>query len=47
MPRQVFEASSDISFAANAPLAEVNWDTVYASGPNGYSDYLAYALTAH
>jgi N-ethylmaleimide reductase len=24
-----------------APLAEVDWDTVYASGPEGYSDYPA------
>jgi N-ethylmaleimide reductase len=26
-------------FATNAPLAEVDWNTVYASGPRGYSDY--------
>jgi N-ethylmaleimide reductase len=26
-------------FKANAPLAEVDWDTVYGSGPRGYSDY--------
>jgi N-ethylmaleimide reductase len=26
-------------FAAGAPLAEVGWDTVYASGPEGYIDY--------
>ncbi len=26
-------------FAENAPLAEVDWETVYASGPQGYSDY--------
>jgi N-ethylmaleimide reductase len=26
-------------FADNAPLAEVDWETVYASGPQGYSDY--------
>jgi N-ethylmaleimide reductase len=24
-----------------APLAEIDWDTVYASGPQGYSDYPA------
>ena len=30
-------------FSANAPLAEVDWSTVYASGPQGYSDYPAYA----
>ena len=24
-----------------APLAEIDWDTVYASGPHGYSDYPA------
>jgi predicted SnoaL-like aldol condensation-catalyzing enzyme len=26
-------------FAENAPLAEVDWETVHASGPHGYSDY--------
>ena len=26
-------------FATGAPLAEVDWTTVYASGPRGYSDY--------
>ena len=26
-------------FAARAPLADVRWDTVYASGPEGYIDY--------
>ena len=26
-------------FAEDAPLAEINWDTVYASGSYGYSDY--------
>jgi N-ethylmaleimide reductase len=25
--------------ATNAPLAEVDWETVYAAGPRGYSDY--------
>jgi N-ethylmaleimide reductase len=29
-------------FAENAPLAEVDWETVYASGPHGYSDYTTY-----
>jgi N-ethylmaleimide reductase len=29
-------------FAADAPLAEVDWETVYGSGPHGYSDYPAY-----
>ena len=29
-------------FADNAPLAEVDWETVYASGPHGYSDYPTY-----
>src|ERR1700739_3821694 len=29
-------------FAGNAPLAEVDWETVYASGPRGYSDYPTY-----
>jgi len=28
--------------AENAPLAEVDWETVYASGPRGYSDYPSY-----
>ena len=27
--------------ATGAPLAEVDWTTVYASGPRGYSDYPA------
>jgi hypothetical protein len=26
-------------FAENAPLAEIDWETVYASVPHGYSDY--------
>ena len=25
----------------DAPLAEVGWETVYGSGPRGYSDYPA------
>jgi N-ethylmaleimide reductase len=29
-------------FAENAPLAEGDWETVYASGPRGYSDYPTY-----
>jgi N-ethylmaleimide reductase len=29
-------------FAENAPLAEVDWETVYASGSHGYSDYPTY-----
>jgi N-ethylmaleimide reductase len=29
-------------FTEGAPLAEVDWETVYASGPHGYSDYPAY-----
>jgi N-ethylmaleimide reductase len=29
-------------FLANAPLNEVNWPTVYASGPEGYIDYPAH-----
>jgi N-ethylmaleimide reductase len=28
-------------FARGLPLAEINWDTVYTSGPGGYSDYPA------
>ena len=35
-------------FAENAPLAEVDWETVYASGPHGYSDYPTYqSSTTH
>jgi len=29
-------------FKQNAPLAEVDWETVYGSGARGYSDYRAY-----
>jgi len=29
-------------FADDTPLAEVDWETVYASGPQGYSDYPTY-----
>jgi len=29
-------------FGENAPLAEVDWETVYASGSRGYSDYPTY-----
>src|ERR1700733_12742164 len=29
-------------FATAAPLAEVDWETVYGSGPHGYSDYPTY-----
>jgi N-ethylmaleimide reductase len=29
-------------FKTNAPLAEIDWDTVYGSGPEGYSDYPTY-----
>jgi N-ethylmaleimide reductase len=32
-------------FDSNAPLAEINWNTVYASGAQGYSDYPAHALS--
>jgi N-ethylmaleimide reductase len=31
-------------FAVDAPLAEVDWETVYGSGERGYSDYPAYQL---
>ena len=34
-------------FAENAPLAEVDWETVYASGPHGYYDYAAYQSSRH
>jgi N-ethylmaleimide reductase len=29
-------------FVDNTPLAEVDWETVYAAGPHGYSDYPTY-----
>jgi 2,4-dienoyl-CoA reductase-like NADH-dependent reductase (Old Yellow Enzyme family) len=29
--------------ATGAPRAEIGWETVYASGPHGYSDYRGYA----
>jgi N-ethylmaleimide reductase len=29
---------------AGAPLAEIDWTTVYGSGPKGYSDYPALQL---
>src|ERR1700722_3027372 len=32
--------------AAGAPLAEVDWQTVYASGPRGYTDYPAFRRAA-
>ena len=32
-------------FAEDAPLAKVDWDTVYASGSDGYSDYPVYQLS--
>lgn len=32
--------------ATGAPLAEVDWSTVYASGPQGYSDYPAARLAS-
>jgi N-ethylmaleimide reductase len=31
---------------AGAPLAEIDWDTVYASGPRGYADYPALGRSA-
>src|SRR6202166_3897483 len=34
-----------LRFAAGVPLAEVDWETVYASGAHGYSDYPAYQPT--
>jgi len=39
-----FIANPDLvqRFAEDAPLAEVDWETVYASGPRGYSDYPTY-----
>jgi N-ethylmaleimide reductase len=32
-------------FTEDAPLAEVDWETVYGSGERGYSDYPAYQLS--
>jgi hypothetical protein len=29
-------------FTAGTPLAEVDWETVYGSGSDGYSDYPSY-----
>jgi N-ethylmaleimide reductase len=34
-------ASPDLGERTGAPLAEVDWETVYGSGPRGYSDYPA------
>jgi N-ethylmaleimide reductase len=34
-------------FAVDAPLAEVDWDTVYASGSHGYSDYPTHPSSEH
>jgi N-ethylmaleimide reductase len=36
-----FIANPDLvdRFKTGAPLAEIDWSTVYASGPQGYSDY--------
>ena len=34
-------------FASDTPLADVDWSTVYASGPKGYSDYPASSPSAH
>jgi N-ethylmaleimide reductase len=32
--------------ATGAPLADVDWKTVYASGPRGYTDYQAFRWAA-
>ena len=32
--------------ATGAPLAEVDWKTVYASGPRGYTDHPAFRRAA-
>jgi 2,4-dienoyl-CoA reductase-like NADH-dependent reductase (Old Yellow Enzyme family) len=32
--------------ATGAPLADVDWKTVYASGPRGYTDYPAFRRAA-
>jgi N-ethylmaleimide reductase len=38
-----FIANPDLveRFKSGTPLAEIDWTTVYASGPQGYSDYPA------
>jgi N-ethylmaleimide reductase len=43
-----FIANPDLvdRLATGAPLAEIDWDTVYASGPDGYSDYPTLARAA-
>src|SRR6266478_1383907 len=33
-------------FATGSPLAEIDWATVYASGPHGYSDYPTFRQAA-
>jgi N-ethylmaleimide reductase len=42
-----FIANPDLvqRFSQSAPLAEIDWETVYASGPRGYSDYPTYQLS--
>jgi N-ethylmaleimide reductase len=42
-----FIANPDLvqRFAQSAPLAEIDWETVYASGARGYSDYPTYQLS--
>jgi hypothetical protein len=39
--RRSYIANPDLveRLATGAPLAEIGWETVYASGPHGYSDY--------
>jgi len=39
-----FIANPDLveRFATGAPLADIDWSTVYSSGPEGYSDYPTY-----
>ncbi|MFE7524132.1 alkene reductase [Kitasatospora sp. NPDC057542] len=43
-----FIANPDLParLAAGAPLAEIDWSTVYAAGPAGYTDYPAFAAPA-
>ena len=36
-----------LRFTENIPLAEVDWETVYASGSHGYSDYPTYQPSEH
>ena len=38
------ELAREVGLKTGAPLAEIDWTTVYGSGPKGYSDYPALQL---